>query len=139
MKDPLNYMLGDQLILEANSCKYLGITLHRDLSWADHVNYTVKKAWKALHFIMHILKKGNSSTKRLAIMTLVCPIREYGAACWDPYKEGKIQALDQVQKKAAKFAYNTNKSNWETLTQRRKYLAYVFSSKCTQENRLRRL
>jgi len=25
MKDPLNYTLGDQLILEASSCKYLGI------------------------------------------------------------------------------------------------------------------
>jgi DNA-directed RNA polymerase len=34
--------------------------------------------------------------------------------------EGEIQALDQVQKKAAKFAYNTNVSNWEILTQRRK-------------------
>ena len=28
--------------------------------------------------------------------------------------------LDWVQKKAAKFAYNMNKSNWETLTQCRK-------------------
>ena len=26
--------------------------------WADHVNYTVKKALKALHFIMRILRKG---------------------------------------------------------------------------------
>jgi len=58
VKDPLNYTLGDQLIPEASSCKYLGIILRSHLSWADHVNYTVKKAWKALHFIMRILKKG---------------------------------------------------------------------------------
>ena len=68
---------------------------------------------------MCILKKGNSGTKSLAYMTLVCPILEYGAACWDPYR-GQIQVLDWVQKKAAKFAYNMNKSNWETLTQCRK-------------------
>ena len=66
VKDPLNYTLGDQLIPEASICKYLGIILRSDLSWADHVNYTVKKAWKALHFKMRILKKGNSSTKSLA-------------------------------------------------------------------------
>ena len=39
VKDPLNYTLGYQLIPEASSCKYLGIILCNDLSWADHVNY----------------------------------------------------------------------------------------------------
>jgi len=53
----------DALIPEASSCKYLGIILRSDLSWADQVNYTVKKAWKALLFIMRIHKKGNSNTK----------------------------------------------------------------------------
>jgi len=38
VKDPLNYTLGDQLIPEAISCKYLGIILHSDLNWADLVN-----------------------------------------------------------------------------------------------------
>jgi len=55
VKDSLNYFLGDQRIPEASSCKYLGIIIRRDLSWADQLNYTVQKAWKALHFIMHIL------------------------------------------------------------------------------------
>jgi hypothetical protein len=60
----LNYSLWDIVIPEASSCKYLGTILCSDLSWADQVNLTVKKAWKkALHFTMRILKKGNSSTK----------------------------------------------------------------------------
>jgi len=84
VKDPLNYTLGDQLIPEASICKYLGIILRSDLNWADHVNNTVKKAWKALHFIMRIHKKGNSITKSLAYTTLVRPILEYRAARWDP-------------------------------------------------------
>ena len=107
------------LILEASSCKYLGIILRSDLSWADHVNYMVKKAWKALHFTMRIFKKGNSNTKSLAYMFHVHPILEYGAACWDPYREGQISAIDRVQKKAVNFAYQTNSANWETLTSRR--------------------
>ena len=35
-------------------------------------------------------------------------------------QEGQITALDRVQKKAAKFAHNTNSSNWEILASRRK-------------------
>jgi len=119
VKNPLNYTIGDQLIPEASSCKYLGIIFRSDLSWADHVNYTVKKAWKGLHFIMHILKKGNSSNKSLAYATLVCLILEYGAACWDPYREGQIYALDRVKRKRLNF-HIMKESNWETLSPRRK-------------------
>jgi len=57
VKHPLNYSLMGTLIPEANSCKYLGIILHGDLSWADQVNCAVRKAWKALHFTVRILKR----------------------------------------------------------------------------------
>jgi len=69
---------------------------------------------------MRTLKKENSSAKSLAYTTLVRPILEYGAACWDPYREGQTYALDRVQKKAAIFAYHMSESKWETLSQRRK-------------------
>jgi len=49
VKNPLNYVFGDQRIPEASSCKYLGIILRSDLSWADQVN-TVQEAWNALCF-----------------------------------------------------------------------------------------
>ena len=47
-------------------------------------------------------------------MSLVRLILEYGAACWNPYREGQISALNRVQKKVAKFAHYTSSSNWET-------------------------
>jgi hypothetical protein len=109
--DPLAYLLA-----KVSSCKYLGIILRSNLSWADQVKYTVRKAWKALHFTMRILKKGNSNTKTLAYMSLVCPIFEYGAL----YRKGQITVLDRLQKKAAKFAHHTNSLNWEILASRRK-------------------
>ena len=87
VNDPLHYSAMDALIPEASSCKYLGIILRSDLSWADQVNYAVKTAWKALHFTMRIIKMGNSNTKSLAYMSLV------RAACWDPYREGQISEL----------------------------------------------
>ena len=66
VKDPLNYTLRDQKIPEDSSCKYLGIIIRSDLSWADQVNRTVQKAWRALHFVMRVVKKGNKNTKSIA-------------------------------------------------------------------------
>jgi hypothetical protein len=103
VKDPLNYSLMGTLIPEASSCKYLRIILSSDLSWTDQVNYTVKKAWKALHFTMRILKKCNSNTKRLAYMSLVRPILEYGAACWDPHREGQNKCVRQGAKESGQI------------------------------------
>ena len=57
------------------------------------------------------------------------PILEYGASCWDPYREGQINALNCEQKKAAKFANHTNVSVWETLE-----LAYAPCSNHAPEN-----
>lgn len=88
----------------------MGINLRSDLTGADQVNYKVKKAWKAHHFTMHILKKGSTNTKSLVYTLLVCPILEYGVACWDPYMEGQISVLDQVQRKADKLAHHRNDS-----------------------------
>ena len=43
-----------------------------------------------------------------------------GPRAGDPYREGKVSALDRVQKKAAKFAHHTKNPKWETLASRRK-------------------
>jgi hypothetical protein len=51
--------------------------------------------------------------------TLIHPTREYGATCWDPCREGQINALDQAQNKAAQFTNHTKASDWETLAQRK--------------------
>jgi len=117
IKERISYYFGEQLVPEASSYKYFGIIIRNDLTWADHVNYTLRKAWTALPFIVRILKKGNNNPKRLAYTGLVRPILECGAVRWDPYREES--ALNRVQKRAAKFANNVNESSWETLAQRR--------------------
>jgi len=64
---------------------------------------------------MRILKKGKNNRKRLAYTALLRPILEFGAVCWDPYREGQVSALNRVQKRAAKSANNINEWGWETL------------------------
>jgi hypothetical protein len=89
----------------------LEIILRGDLSSADRVNYTAKKAWKAFNFTTRILKNGKGNTKSLAYTSLVRQILGYGAACWDPYRNGQIKALHRVQNMTA---HHGNDSNWET-------------------------
>jgi hypothetical protein len=108
VRERIKYYFGDQLIPEAN------------LNWADHVNYALRKARKALHFVMRVLKKGSNNTKHLDNTALVRPILEYGAVCWDPYRKGKIDALIRVQRRAAKFVNNADQTGWEALAERRR-------------------
>jgi hypothetical protein len=77
-----------------------------DLSWADHVNYTVQRAFRTLHFVMRVVKKGIKYQIKV-YKSLVRPILEYGSACWEPYRERQINALDRVHNKAAKFEHHT--------------------------------
>jgi hypothetical protein len=41
----LSYSLGEQKILEASSCKYLGTILRSDFNWVDQVNYITQNAY----------------------------------------------------------------------------------------------
>jgi hypothetical protein len=68
---------------------------------------------------MLILIKGNSNMTSLAYTSIVHPILQYGVA-WDPYWEGQVITLAQVQQIVAKFAYHRNESIWETFAHRRK-------------------
>jgi hypothetical protein len=59
---------------------------------------------------MRILKKENNNTKSLAYMSLVGPILEYGAVCWESYRGRQISALDRVQKNATKICTSYEQS-----------------------------
>ena len=67
-------------------------------------------------------------------MSFLRPILEYGAACWDPYREGQISALDRVQKKANKFAHHRTVRTGKLWRRVESYHAYVPSSKRTLGN-----
>ena len=55
--------------------------------------------------------------KNLSYISVVHLVLEYGALCWDPYRQGQVIGLDWLQKKAAKFANHMNRLFWLTLGQ----------------------
>jgi len=68
---------------------------------------------------MRVVKVGTNNTKRLAYRAQVRPILEYGAVCWDPYRKGRVNAFNRMQKRAPKFSNNIHDSGWETLAHRK--------------------
>ncbi|KAJ4438086.1 hypothetical protein ANN_14025 [Periplaneta americana] len=114
-----SYTLGGETIPEVNKCKYLGITFSSDLGWGEHVTDTVGKAWRALHFVMRVLRKGSDKSKEIAYKSLVRPVMEYGAACWDPYRLEHVKTLEKIQKRALKCCRKNLPLKWDTLTDRR--------------------
>jgi hypothetical protein len=64
----------------------------------------------------------------LAYLSLIRPLTEYGAVCWDPYRQNQIDALEHVQRRAAKFVRmgggpgddRVNALGWEPLESRRR-------------------
>jgi len=57
LKDSLNYSLGYQRIPEVYCCKYLGIIVRNDLSWADQVSFY------GTTFLNAYFKKGKLNTE----------------------------------------------------------------------------
>ena len=61
--------------------------------------------------------------KTTAYTTLVRPIIEYASCAWDPYRQGSINKLERVQRKAARFCIGNYKRDssvmsvrcWKTL------------------------
>jgi len=48
----------------------------------------------------------SADVKATAYLLMVHPLMEYAAAAWDPHHVGDIQKLENVQRRAARWALN---------------------------------
>ena len=84
-----DYTLHQQKLEQAQSAKYLGLTITDDLDWGQHISEISAKATKTMGFLRH--------TKEVAYKTLVRPKLEYAAPIWHPYHESGEGAEDSCQ------------------------------------------
>ena len=127
-----NYeMLGQQLET-VHQYPYLGVELSEDLGWEPHINKVISKANRTLGFLRRNIYKCPHDIKSQAYISLVRLHLEYASSVWDPFRKYHINALEMVQRKAARFATSNytrepitvttilQNLGWQTLENRRK-------------------
>lgn len=129
---PHPYFMAGIELESVKEHRYLGVTLTSSLSWNAHVDAQCSKASGLLGLLRRNLAKCSTLSKTTAYQALVRPHLEYSASAWDPHSIRNIQKLEQVQRQAARFIFNSYSPyqsvttllatlNWQPLQVRRQH------------------
>ena len=88
-----------------DSSKYLGVNITNTLSWDKHIDTVTAKGKRTLGFIRRNLKAYPKSTRETSYTSIVRPSLEYAATVWDPVSQQKIKAIENVQRRAARYVH----------------------------------
>ena len=100
------YQMCGTILGTITQTQYLRVTISDDLHWHQQTNLVAKKANTTLHMISRNLRYCPRKTWSLAYCTLVCPKLEYCATVWDPFQQQDIDALECINRRAARIVYN---------------------------------
>ena len=81
------------------------------MSFSPQINNITSSAIKSLNFVRHNLNKCDESVKSAAYLGLVRPKLEYASSVWDPHLSKDIQAIERVQRIAARWLKSNY--NWD--------------------------
>ena len=90
-------MLHIQLARE-NTVKDLGIWFDAKLSFREHINDKINKAYMMLGLIKRNFKHLTIPTFILLYNSMVRSHLDYCSSVWAPYRKGDIEILEKVQK-----------------------------------------
>ena len=107
-----SYSISGDNIKEANSIKYLGVTINSKLNWSEHIAKITSKASSVLGFLQRNLKKCPANTKIACYKSMILPILEYASMIWDPFTTKDINSIERIQRRAARFI--TNNYSWNS-------------------------
>ena len=124
-------MIEGQSLKEVDTKKYLGVTLHKSLSWNTHVDKTCSKANSILGLLRRNMSNCPRDVKENCYKSLIRPIMEYSSTVWDPHTARNINKIEMVQRRSARFVFNNfgrtaspsemmSQLGWESLAERRK-------------------
>ena len=107
------YHLNSQTIVQKSTHKDLGVTFSANLSWTDHHNLVLAKAYWILGLLRRSFSVSNSiATKKALYISLVRSIISYCSPVWRPQLKKDIIPLEKLQRRASKFILNDFTSNY---------------------------
>ena len=100
-----NYLLHNQMLEVTKDSKYLGVTISKDLSWANHISTITAKANRTIGFLRRNIHACPKEVKAAAYTTLVRPSIEYASDIWDPFNKNQISQLSKPRTRSS-YIYN---------------------------------
>ena len=73
------------------------------VTYITHITNVCNKANKTLGFLRCNIKTTNERLKNVAYKAFVQPVLEYASPVWDPFIANNINALENVQRRAARW------------------------------------
>jgi len=129
---PSTYQLHGQILGTTKESKYLGVTINENLKWSSHINNIAAKGNSTVGFLRRNFKDCTTKVKAATYTTMVRPSLEYAATVWDPHEEKDKRPLEMVQRRAARYCFNSyydrtpgvvtnmiRKLEWDSLEERR--------------------
>jgi len=95
--------INNETLTHTSQHLYLGILFHSSMSFSPHINHITSSAIKTLNFVRRNLNRCGQSVKSAAYLGLVQPKLEYTSSVWDPHLSKDIQAVERVQRIAARW------------------------------------
>lgn len=108
---PYVYKIGEQIIQNVSSTKYLGLTISNNLKWDAHIDNICAKAFRKLCFLRRKLRTSSKKAKLEAYRTLIRPVLEYASIVWDPFYAKDIARVERIQRLAARFIMHDYRSS----------------------------
>ena len=92
------------------SVKNLGIMMNSNLTWSDHINSIVKKAFYALHFLNRLRDLLPERIKKTLTQTLVLSHVDYCDSLISGLTMKQNQKLQRIQNACVRYVYNIRRS-----------------------------
>ena len=113
------------------TAKYLGVEISNEMKWNTHINNTVNKGNRTLDFLKRNIRPYSQDLKSKAYKVIIRPTLEYARAISVPYTKKHINAIEMIQRRAARYVTNRyeryasvtemlREIQWDSLEEKRK-------------------
>jgi hypothetical protein len=101
-------LFGEPIKL-VDTARYLGVTLHRRLTWSSHVNQVGRKAAQSLGVLGPLLNRRTGLSIKNGVLLykhLIRPIMDYACPIWRSDAHTRFRKLQVLQSKCLRIATN---------------------------------
>ena len=104
---PNQIKIDGTTILRTNSCKFLGVQIHENLSWSHHVKEISSKISKQIGIISRIRHKLSVSHLIMLYNAFILPYLTYCVTIWGNSPAVVLNTLTILQKKVIRLITNS--------------------------------